>query len=90
MAQYRMNTPLVEARKFEGSEQSAQEIIAWAGPYGSISVRPPSDLVPYLFLEIRSTEGMFEVAPGDYVLVGAGDTLSAVNGLAFARDYTLA
>lgn len=85
----RKPSPVVHAMTFDGSQASAEAIVAWADPltHGRCFTLPAKDGSHWLVLiEIVRSPGSLAVLPGDVLLL-VDDTFTTRTGAAFDADY---
>jgi hypothetical protein len=64
---YRKKPVVIEARQWDGSEESARSIKAWADSHGS---QPLGGWSKDVVLLIRTLEGQMRAVPGDWIIRG--------------------
>ena len=83
MPLFRKRPVEIEARRFEGGEQSAAEMIAWIGPRAWRG----TDLELGVVVMIETRERCMMPSPGDWIVKGVQGEFSSCKPDIFAASY---
>ena len=86
MTCYRKKPVVIEAVQFDGTKESANQILAWIGSWGADAKRAHSTK-PDLGLTISTLEGDMHVSPGDFVIRGVQGEFYPCKPDIFAATY---
>lgn len=84
MSRYRKKPVEVEAVQWDGSEDSARAIKAWADTHGA---QPLAGWVQDTMLLVRTLEGQMQAAPGDWIIRGVAGEFYPCSPDIFAATY---
>ena len=78
---YRKKPVVIEAIQFDGSKDSANEVLAWIGHYGYEARKTNGGVV------IKTLEGDSLARPGDFIVKGVRGELYPIKESIFRETY---
>ena len=78
---YRKKPVVIEAIQFDGSKDSANEVLAWIGHYGYEARKTNGGVV------IKTLEGDSLARPGDFIVKGVKDEFYPIKEAIFRETY---
>ena len=78
---YRKKPVVIEAIQFDGSKDSANEVLAWIGHYGHEARKTNGGVV------IKTLEGDILARPGDFIVKGVRGELYPIKESIFRETY---